>query len=95
MYRYRGTDKTFIWRTLFTNLRSRDKIVLNVASSGKAMLLIPSGRTAHSRFSIPLSVNEDSTYNIKQKSDVIELIAKDRLIIWDEAPMVHKHCFKT
>ena len=29
------------------------------------------------------------------KSDLVELIAKARLIIWDEAPMVHKHCFES
>ena len=81
LHSYRGIGKTFIWRILFSTLRSRGEIALNVASSGITTLLIPGGRTAHSRFSIPLSVNEDSTCNIKQKSDVVELIAKARLII--------------
>ena len=94
LHSYRGIGKTFIWRILFSTLRSRGEIALNVASSGITTLLIPGGRTAHSRFSIPLSVNEDSTCNIKQKSDVVELIAKARLIIWDRAPIVHKHCFE-
>ncbi|XP_031101909.1 uncharacterized protein LOC116005811 [Ipomoea triloba] len=44
----------------------KGKIVLNVASSGIASLLLPGGRTAHSRFAIPISINEDSTCNIKQ-----------------------------
>ncbi|KAK9150642.1 hypothetical protein Syun_008951 [Stephania yunnanensis] len=59
-----------------------------------ATLLIPSGKMAYSRFCIPLAINEYSTCNIKQMSDFVELIAKARLIIWDEAPMVHKHCFE-
>ncbi|XP_019179093.1 PREDICTED: uncharacterized protein LOC109174309 [Ipomoea nil] len=52
------------------------------------------GRTAHSRFAIPIAINEDSTCNIKQGSDLAELLIKTSLIIWDEAPMMYKHCFE-
>ncbi|CAH9140571.1 unnamed protein product [Cuscuta epithymum] len=75
-------------------IRSRGEIVLNVASSGIASLLLPGGRTAHSRFKIPIHPNEDSTCNIKQGSALAELLVKCKLIVWDEAPMVHKHCFE-
>ncbi|XP_019188939.1 PREDICTED: uncharacterized protein LOC109183302 [Ipomoea nil] len=37
---------------------------------------------------------KDSTCNIKQCSDLAELLIKTSLIIWDEAPMMHKHCFE-
>ncbi|XP_031121063.1 uncharacterized protein LOC116024309 [Ipomoea triloba] len=94
VYGYGGTGKTFVWRTLSSMVRSRGDIVLNVASSGIASLLLPGGRTAHSRFAIPLSLNEDSTCNISQGSDLAELIIRRKLIIWDEAPMTHKHCFE-
>ncbi|XP_072060311.1 uncharacterized protein [Arachis hypogaea] len=60
LYGYGGTEKTFLWRTLSAAFRSSGQIVLNVASSGIAALLLPNGRTAHSRFKIPLSINEDS-----------------------------------
>jgi hypothetical protein len=43
-------------------IRSRGEIVLTVASSGIAALLIPGGRTAHSRFGIPIMIDECSTY---------------------------------
>ncbi|CAH9124528.1 unnamed protein product [Cuscuta epithymum] len=89
---YQG--KTFIWKTLSAALRSKGEIVLNVASSGIASLLLPGGRTAHSRFAIPININEDSTCNIKQGSQLAGLIRACKLIIWDEAPMVHKHCFE-
>ena len=75
-------------------MRSKDEIVLTVASSGIASLLLPKGRTAHSRFGISLNANEDSTCNIRQGSPLAELIAKTKLIIWDEAPMIHKYCFE-
>ncbi|XP_031112107.1 uncharacterized protein LOC116016083 [Ipomoea triloba] len=75
-------------------LRTKGEIVLNVTSSGISYLLLPSGQTAHSRFAIPISINEDSTCNIKQGSHLAELVVKTSLIIWDEAPMMHKHCFE-
>ncbi|XP_019158039.1 PREDICTED: uncharacterized protein LOC109154766 [Ipomoea nil] len=94
VYGYGGTGKTFLWRTMSAALRSKGEVVLNVASSGIASLLLPGGRTAHSRFSIHIAVNEDSTCNISQGSPLAELIIKAKLIIWDEAPMMHKHCFE-
>ncbi|XP_047962051.1 uncharacterized protein LOC125206878 [Salvia hispanica] len=92
VYGYGGTGKTFIWKTLSAAIRSKGDIVLNVDSSGIASLLLPGGRTAHSRFKIPINPNEDSICNIKQGSALAELIVRAKLIIWDEAPMVHKHC---
>ncbi|GJX76202.1 ATP-dependent DNA helicase PIF1-like protein [Tanacetum coccineum] len=51
-----GTGKTFLYKTIITRLRSEHMIVLTVASSGIASLLLPGGRTAHSRFAIPLEL---------------------------------------
>lgn len=70
--------------------RSESKVVLNVASSGIASLLLPGGRTAHSQFEIPLVLNESSCCNIKQGSMKAELLQRTSLIIWDEAPMINK-----
>jgi hypothetical protein len=46
LHGYGGTGKTFMWRTLSTALRSKCQIVLTVASSGIASLLLPSGTVA-------------------------------------------------
>ncbi|KAJ9558879.1 hypothetical protein OSB04_013493 [Centaurea solstitialis] len=94
VYGYGGTAKTFIWRTLSAALRSKGEILLNVASNGIASLLLPGGRTAHSRFVIPININEDSLCSINHNSDLAALLRKTKLIIWDEAPMIHKHCFE-
>ncbi|XP_057452636.1 uncharacterized protein LOC130744471 [Lotus japonicus] len=94
LYGFGGTGKTFVWNTLSAALRSRGLIVLNVASSGIASLLLPGGRTAHSRFSILISINEISTCNLRHGSPKAELLKKASLIIWDEAPMLNKHCFE-
>ena len=55
---------------------------------------MPGGRTAHSRFQIPIIVTDSSTCGIKQGSQIAELMAKASLIIWDKAPMTHRNCFE-
>ncbi|XP_048501479.1 uncharacterized protein LOC125497825 [Beta vulgaris subsp. vulgaris] len=95
VYGYGDMGKTYVWKTLCAAIRSKGEIVLPVASSGIASLLLPRGRTAHSRFGIPLNVSENSTcVGIKPGSDLVALLMKTKLIIWDEAPMMHKYCFE-
>jgi len=89
-----GTGKTYLWKAITTKLRSEGKIVLAVASCAIAALLIPGGRTAHSRFKIPLNITEESTCEIKQGTHLAELLKKTSIIIWDEAPMANRNCFE-
>ncbi|CAN1164944.1 ATP-dependent DNA helicase PIF1 [Linum perenne] len=70
------------------------KIVLVVASSGIAATLLPDGVTAHSRFKIPLEVDNLSTCMVKKGTEVAELLKEATLIVWDEAPMVHRLSFE-
>ncbi|XP_076951019.1 uncharacterized protein LOC143624181 [Bidens hawaiensis] len=87
-------EQKSLWKTLSASIRSKGEIVLNVASSGIASLLLEGGRTAHSRFLIPINLTEDSQCQVKGNTDVSELLKKTSLIIWDEAPMIHKHAFE-
>ncbi|WOG82236.1 hypothetical protein DCAR_0101398 [Daucus carota subsp. sativus] len=89
-----GTGKTFLWSTIIATLRSEGKIVLPVASSGIASLLMEGGRTAHLRFKIPIDVNEFSCCDIKQNTHLAELICNTGLVIWDEAPMTNRFVFE-
>lgn len=89
-----GTGKTFLWRTIISAIRSCGHIVLAVASSGIASLLLPGGRTAHSRFKIPLDVNEFSTCGIKKGTQLASLLQRTALIVWDEAAMMHRNCLE-
>src|SRR6266542_6081529 len=70
------------------------KIVLIVASSGVASLLLPNGRTAHSRFRIPIEIDELSICDIKRGTKLAKLLIETSLIIWDEALMTNKQCFE-
>ncbi|GJV30357.1 DNA helicase [Tanacetum coccineum] len=86
--------KTFLWKTIISSLRSQGKIVLAVASSGIASLLLPAGRTAHSRFKLPLELTDESVCHAKKHSQLGNLLVETNLIIWDEAPMNDKRCFE-
>ena len=59
-----GTGKTFVYNTLCHHLRSQGKVVVCVASSGIAALLLKGGHTAHSTFKIPIDIHETSTCGI-------------------------------
>ncbi|KAF1860219.1 hypothetical protein Lal_00037556 [Lupinus albus] len=65
-----------------------------VASSGIASLLLPGGRTTHSKFKIHVPSLENSICNIHQGSELARLLKQTKLIIWDEAPVSHKFCFE-
>ena len=89
-----GTGKIFLWNAVIAKLRSEKKIVLAVASSGVASLLLPRGRTAHSRFKIPFDIAETAVCSVKRGTMLAELIQVASLVIWDEAPMTNRRCFE-
>ena len=76
------------------DVRSKGKIALAVASSGIASLLLPGGRTPHSHFRIPLDIHEHSVCSIKKNTHIAQLAQETSLIIWDEAPVNHRHLFE-
>ncbi|KAL4349625.1 hypothetical protein AHAS_Ahas10G0060700 [Arachis hypogaea] len=65
LYGQGGCGKTFLWSTISWSIRSKGGIILNVASCGIVVLLLPNGRTALSRFKIFLAINKDSLCSIK------------------------------
>jgi ATP-dependent DNA helicase PIF1 len=89
-----GTGKTFLWRCICAFYRSQGSIVLCVASSRIAAVLLPGGQTAHSRFRIPLDIHEDSICSVPPSSDLSQLLQQAVLVIWDEVPMQHRYCFE-
>jgi hypothetical protein len=89
-----GGGKTFVCNTVAAAVRSRGRVALCVASSGIAALLLEGGRTSHSRFHIPIAVNESSFCDIKKNTHLHELLMQTDVIIWDEVPMQHRHCIE-
>ncbi|KAG5596918.1 hypothetical protein H5410_038150 [Solanum commersonii] len=90
-----GTGKTYLYRALLAHIRSRGMIALASTSSGVAATILPGGRTAHSRFEIPLQANESTMTNMSKQSGGVKLIRQAKLIIWDEAPMAKRHTIET
>ena len=84
-----GCGKTYLASLIAASVRARGEIVLCVASTGLASLLLPGGRTAHSRFKIPIPIHEQSTCNIKKDDPIHQLLQQTSLIIWDEAGSQH------
>lgn len=69
-------------------------MVLIVASSGVASLLLLGGQTSHSRFKIPIDTDESSVCDIRRGTMLADLIKTASLVIWDEALMAHRRCLK-
>src|SRR5206468_4983468 len=89
-----GYGKTFLFNVIIAKVKSNQGVVIAVASSGIAALLLDGGRTAHSTFKIPFKTTEDSVLNVNPDSELARLIKCATLIIWDEAPMTHRFAFE-
>ncbi|XP_006356180.1 uncharacterized protein [Solanum tuberosum] len=59
-----GSGKTFLYRALLATVRSKGFIALATTTSGVAASILPGGRTAHSRFKIPINIDEQFSCNI-------------------------------
>ncbi|CAN0839971.1 hypothetical protein LINGRAHAP2_LOCUS2707 [Linum grandiflorum] len=81
-------------RTTFVSLLMFCNVTSPTALSGIAATLLPGGVTAHSRFKIPIEVEHGSTCSIKKGTALARLMQQASLIVWDEAPMVHRLSFE-
>ncbi len=90
-----GVGKTFLYGCLLSKVCSTGDIAWSMASSGIATLLLEGDCTVHSRFKIPVAgLCGSSTCYVPLNSLQAALIRAARLIVWDEAPMAHKHVFE-
>ena len=85
-----GTGKTYLYGALYAEVRLMDKIVLPTTSSGIAASCLPSVRTAHSRFKLPIDHDKSLSCNVPKQGSLAKLLCQTTLIIWDEAPMANK-----
>jgi hypothetical protein len=87
-----GASKTFLYGCLLSRVRSTGDITLSMASFGIAALLLEGDCTTHSCFKIPITgLCGSSACYVPLNSSQAALIRTARLIVWDEAPMAHKH----
>ncbi|KAL0328117.1 UNVERIFIED_CONTAM: hypothetical protein Scaly_2244300 [Sesamum calycinum] len=87
-----GTGKTFLYRTLLASFRNDGCIILATATSGIAANLLTGGRTAHSKFKIPIKFEPMAMCRFSKL--LCALINQASTIIWDEAPMANIKAFE-
>ena len=70
--------------------QQEDRFAIAVATSGIAATLLPGGRTAHSRFKIPIDLESNAKKLCPLDADHVELLKRTDLIVWDEVVMAQK-----
>jgi ATP-dependent DNA helicase PIF1 len=89
-----GTGKTYLYRVLLATLHTQGKIAVATATSGVAASIMSGGRTTHSRFKIPLTIDNGVVCSFTKQSGTTELLRKASLIIWDKASMTKRQAME-
>ncbi|XP_010669963.1 uncharacterized protein LOC104887074 [Beta vulgaris subsp. vulgaris] len=89
-----GTGKTSLYTALLATLRSQHFIALASATSGIAASNMLVARTCHSRFKLPLDIDNTTTCDISKQSNTAKLLKAAKLIIWDEASMAKRQAIE-
>ncbi|XP_028103615.1 uncharacterized protein LOC114302743 [Camellia sinensis] len=89
-----SVSKKQLFNELHSGLNSDQLEVYDTIMSAYNSLLLPGGRTAHSRLKIPIDLDEFPSCGINQQIEFAKLIQEASLIIWDEAPMHHRYGFE-
>jgi hypothetical protein len=90
-----GTGKTYLYKALLAKVRSMNLIAIATATSGIAASIMPGGRTAHSRFKIPIKLDNNTMCSFTKQSGTAELLRKAALVIWDEVAMTKRQAVET
>ncbi|XP_077226375.1 uncharacterized protein LOC143862927 [Tasmannia lanceolata] len=77
-----------------TDVNVKANYVLKEVGNLLKTAIIPGGRTAHSRFKIPIDIKMNDVCKITKQSSTTRLLTKDALIIWDEASMSKKYAIE-
>jgi hypothetical protein len=88
-----GCGKTVFANGLAASVRSRGGVVLSVAASALAAMLLSEGCTAHSQFHIPIPANEYTICSLSSEERAALKTAD--VILYDECSMVHQHVVDT
>ncbi|XP_026434652.1 ATP-dependent DNA helicase PIF2-like [Papaver somniferum] len=86
--------ENFLYRAILAYLRTEGHIAIATATSGIVATMMSGGRTAHSRFKIPVPADSTSSCDIPVDTDLADLIRKASLIIWDEPIMENRYAFE-
>ena len=85
-----GSGKSFTANCIMNYVRMSNSLVLACASSGIAATVLKGGSTAHNKFQLPIDLSEDTVCDIRPGTARFKLITDTRMVVWDEAPMMHR-----
>uniref|UniRef100_A0A1B0DFJ6 ATP-dependent DNA helicase n=1 Tax=Phlebotomus papatasi TaxID=29031 RepID=A0A1B0DFJ6_PHLPP len=84
-----GTGKTYLYETIYYYCLSQNIKCIITAATGIAASLLPSGRTCHSTFKLPLILDETTESDIKSCNDPNGRIIYDAdIFLIDECSMI-------
>lgn len=90
-----GTGKSFLYNILLTYVRCQRHLAVAVASFGIAALLLKGGKTAYSRFKIPVEgLNSTLRCRMPIQSYEAQLLKAAKLITWDEVSMASRYAIE-
>ncbi|RCV11597.1 hypothetical protein SETIT_2G199000v2 [Setaria italica] len=90
-----GIGKMYMYRALLAKVRLMNLIAIATATSSIAANIMLGGRTAHSRFKIPIKLDNNSICNFTKQSGTAALLRTASLIIWDEVAMTRRQAVET
>lgn len=85
-----GAGKTYLANAIINKIHGQNDIVLAMAYSGIAALLLKNGQTMHSKIKVPFNIDHMKTLNVKKNEALAHLLRKAKLLIIDECPMARK-----
>ena len=87
-----GTGKTYVTNLILDAVRGKSMIALATATSGIAATLLHGGRTLHSRFKVPIELDEESY--CRMNPGIKAVCHRTKLIVIDEVTMGHRYLFE-
>ena len=93
--RPRRTGKTYLYKALLAKVCSMNLIAIAPTTSGIAASIMPGGRTAHSRFKIPIKLDNNTMCSFTKQSGTTELLRRAALVIWYEVTMTKRQAVET
>jgi bifunctional ADP-heptose synthase (sugar kinase/adenylyltransferase) len=89
------TVKTYLYKALLAKVHSMNLIAIATATSGIATSIMLGGRTTHSRFKIPIKLDNNTMCSFTKQSGTAELLRRAALLIWDEVAMTKRQAVET
>ena len=90
-----GTGKTYVYKALLAMVRSMNLVAIATTTFGIAASIMPRGHTVHSRFKIPIKLDNNTMCSFTKQSGTAELLRRAALVLWDEVAMTKRQAAET